>query len=175
MIVSGTNGVIDASAKTLTDSLKNYVQDEHRGFFVGVVHTSGSGMVFDATAGTGTKSGAGWTVDEHEGRQLYHNGYIYTILSNTDEELTISDPDETLLDETTTYSIDSFHKILTNTNARFLLQDDNGFLISGSSYSWYVGFIEVVISKSTFKYIQSRFFYQQETWKTGFQLVFEER
>jgi hypothetical protein len=170
---TGTSGVVSATGKSLTDQTQQWTENKWKGFWVGLEFTSGTDMVMDATAKTGTKDGAGWTTNQWTGYYLPLNGYWYYIKSNTATVLTLSDLEETLEDETVAYSIEKYFRVNSNTSTVLYLDDADGELVAGS-YDYYIDFIECVIQKPEMKYTQTRYYYQQETWKNNFQLMFEE-
>lgn len=174
-LFNGTAAVISATAKTIDDILQEWSPDRFRGFWAAVKFTSGTDLVIDATAKTGTKAGAGWTIDEWAGYFFYHNFYYYRILSNTATVLTLSDPDDTLLDETAaTYAIEKYFLILSNSKNQLLLDDPDDELISGS-FDCYIDFIKVQSTNKQFKPKQDGYFFQKFHQKTGFSVSFEEK
>ena len=172
---TGTSATIDNTEKTLDDNTKTWGRDKFKGYWLGVKFTSGVDLVIDAAAKTGTKAGAGWTVDEWVGYYFYHNFNYYRILSNTATELTFSDADGTLEDETaSTYAIEKYFEILTNSINQILLYYPDDELPDGS-YDYYIDFIKVQSLMNDFRPKQdSGFFYQKYWQKTGFPIVFGE-
>lgn len=173
-MLTGTNGDVNVSEKTLIDTAAAMVENEWKGWHVGIVYTSGTGLVIDATLKTATDSGAAWTVDQWIGYILYHNNNFYYVLSNTATALTLSDPNDTLSNTTINYTLERYFKIESNTATRFCLNNDDGLLVAALSADWYVRFIECIVQKPLIKFIQPRYFWQQETWKNGYQWIIEE-
>jgi len=166
--------VIDASAKTLTDTAITKTEDKYKGYNVGLIFTSGSGMVIDSGAKTGTKTGAGWTVNEHTGRYLKYNGYTYYIKSNTDEVLSLSDPYSTLVSNTIDYSIEKYFEIESHDDSVvFSLLDDDLELIDGT-YDYYIDFAKVRVADSRFEPRQPLFAWSRKEWMTGYKLLLEQ-
>ncbi len=170
---NGTNGVIDASAKTLTDSTKDLNEDKYKGYNLAVIFTSGTGMVIDAGAKTGTKAGAGWTVDQWIGYYLKYDGYTYYIKSNTATVLTLSDPYSTLVSATIAYSIEKYFEIEKHSETVYTLIDDDSELVSGT-YDYYVDFALTRVMDSKFRYTQPKFKFTEEEWKTAYSLLLEQ-
>jgi hypothetical protein len=174
-LFTGTSGMISATAKTIDDAAQEWQRNQFKGYWVGVKFTSGVDLVIDSAAKTATKAGAGWTVNEWTGYYFYHNYYYYRILSNTATVLTLSDPDDTLINETaSTYAIEKYFKILQNSKNQLLLEDKDDELVTGS-YDYYIDFIKVQSINKNFTPIQDGFYYQKEFSKTGFPIAFEEK
>ena len=169
---SGT-GTIDASAKTLTDSTKAWNEDEKKGFWIGVKFATGTDLVIAASAKTAQSGSVVWTVDQWTGYFLPISGLWYRILSNTADTLNLSDPDGNLVDGTISWSIEKYFKILGNSSDELELQDDNEELIDGA-YAYYVDFIECILAQPGIAYTQARYYFQEDGWKNGFQVVFQE-
>jgi len=174
-LITGSTTSVDTTEKTIDNSAADYVENEWKGFFLAVKYEEDTNLVVNATLKTATKAGAGWTVDEWEGYYLPYLGYRYYIKSNTATVLTLSDPDGTLISDTiANYSIEQYFKILSNTSTQFRIDDPNNEMLDNTGDNYYIDFIECIIQKPTFLYKQARYFWQQETWKTGFQLIFAE-
>jgi hypothetical protein len=173
---TGTAGTVDAGGPTILDVSKEWVYNEWKGFHVGVIYDSGVGTgTFAAIAKTLTAApDPVWTNDEWIGYYVYHNGYYYYILDNTNDTLTLSDPLGTLLNEAgENWAIEKYFKIQSNNATTLCLLDPNSELISGS-YDWYIDFIECKIQSVNFSYSQPRFLYTRERSKVGYNIVFEE-
>jgi len=169
---SGTGGIVDTAAKTLTDASKNLIENDLKGFNLGVKFETGSGMVINAVAKTATKVGAGWDVDEKVGYYLKYNGYSYYVKSNTAEVLSLSDPYSTLVSATIDYSIEKYFEIKKNGETVFYLYDDDEELVSGN-YDYYVDFVLSRVMDSAFGYIEPAYSDIPE-WKTAYQLILEQ-
>jgi len=178
---NGTGATIDPTLKSITDSALNLVENEWKGFWAGLIFESDTGNgTIDATAKTLTVSPSpSFIVNEFEPDGLkrfyfHHNGYWYTVLSNTADVLTLSDPEDRLTNQSNIdWNIEKYFKITSCFENEIFLADPNSELISGS-FDYYIGFIEVVMARPGFSFIQTRYFFQQETWKTGYQLIFQE-
>jgi parallel beta-helix repeat protein len=175
-LFSGTSGDVDSNARTLIDTSKSMIENQHKGYHVGIVYESGTNLVIDATAKTATDSSKTLVADQYEGYYIWHNNNFYYILSNTTGGVfTLSDPNNTLSNTTkSTYTIERYFKIESNTATRFCLNDDDNKLESILSTSYYIRFIECISTKPLISYTQPRYFWQEETWKQGFQLGLEE-
>jgi len=115
-----------------------------------------------------------WTVDEHVGRYWHKNNNWYYIKSNTADVLTLSDPEDTLSNESNIdWNIEKYFKVSESYQDVITVEDDDNELISGT-YDYYIGFVEVVIQRPYVKVNQPRYYFQQETWKTGQIISFEE-
>lgn len=129
---SGT-GTIDATAKTLTDSTKSWIDYTRNEWWVAVVYETQSGCTVDASAKTVTKAGAGWTVDEWEDYYVIQNNNYFFVKSNTATVLTLSDTNDYLVNEASfgLYIVKLFHidnnvgNVLTLTDSNCDLQDGN--------------------------------------------------
>ena len=173
-IDSGTGATVSATGKTITDTAKTLIEDELKGYHVGIRFDSDTGNGELNVDKTLTVAGAGWTVDEWIGFTFPHNGQYYFILSNTATVLTLSDPDDTIATEAAiNWSIEKYFKILENTATILTVEDDDGNLTAGT-FDWIVRFIECHILSPNMKYSQPRYFFQKETWKTGHNMYLEE-
>jgi len=134
----------------------------------------GDSMLIDATHKTAMVASVAWTVDEWIGYALPLNGYYYYITDNDANQLTLSDPDGTLVSGTqTTWSIEKYFKITKNTGTVLTVDDDDSELVAGS-YDWVIRFIECHILSPNMKYSQPRYYFQKEEWKTGYNIMLEE-
>jgi hypothetical protein len=169
-LASGSNGIISASGKTMTDSAGTYDEDELKGYWLAIKLDTRVNFVISASGKTATSSGAGWTVNEHEGRFLKYNGLSYYIKSNTSEVLSLSDPYSTLVDASAqTLSIELYFEIKTNTGTVFTLYDEDSELIDGT-YDYYVDF---AITRSVVQdFITAQAAYNPDIpeWNTGYSL-----
>jgi len=173
--LSTGSGVVDSTAKTITSTITlSLIENQFKGFHIGIKWESGTNMVIDDVAKTGTVGGAAWTVDEWIGYYAYINGYYYYIKSNTAASLTFSDPDDTLVSGLVDWNIEKYFKITANTiEGVFTVTDDNDELPDGT-YNYYIDFIEVKIYQPKFDYSQPIFDYTREHSKSGYKIIFEE-
>lgn len=165
---------IDATAKTLTDSDENWVENEKKGWYVTIVFKSETGGYVKSATKAMMKSGAGWNVNQWIGYYLHYNGYYYYIKSNSHNTLILSDPLDTLEDSNNkTYFIVKYFKIETNDETILTLTDNQSELITGE-YGYYINFVKCKIQKPGGKYIQKTYDYGKEYSKTGIAITFEE-
>lgn len=169
-LYSGTGTV---SGKTIIDGSAIWNENEHKGYSIGIKFLSGTNIITTLTGGVATKTGAFTGVD-YTGYYLYINSRFYWIKSNDANNLYLSDPDSTLNDETVAvWSVEKYFKVEKNTSNTLYLGDDNNELIE-DSYDYIIRFIECKILNGNFTYIQPRYYWQKETWKTGYQILLEE-
>lgn len=174
-LYTGTDGVISATAKTLYNSGLSLVPNKYKGWHVGIKFEEGTSLVIDSSLKTATDGTKTWTVDEWEGYYLYRNYNYYLIKSNTATALTLSDVDDTLVNETiATYSLEKYFKILSHNKNTFYLRDDNSELIDGT-YDYYIDFIVCKVDNNNFKPKMEGYYWQRQESKTGFQLLLEEK
>lgn len=174
-LLTGT-GTVDSSGLTLTDTTKSMIENQFKGFYVGIKYASGvaTGTITAATKILQVAPDPTWTNDEWIGYYFYYNGYYYYILDNDSDELTLSDPNDTLANAANIdWSIEKYFKINENSETVLTVSDNDSELPSGS-YDYYIDFIECKINKLEFGYSQPRFFYTREHSKTGFNVSFEE-
>jgi hypothetical protein len=160
----------------LTDTSKAWVenQDGIKGWHVGIKFDSATDAVINATAKTITKSGA-FTGDDWTGYFVYIDGYYYYIASNTNDALTVLDPDSTLVSQTIDITVDKYFKIIENEATYMVLEDpDNELTGLDGTYDYYINFIEVVVKRDNPVYNQNRFSYTQQTTKSNYELMLEE-
>lgn len=181
-LILDSTGDIDAATKTIADDGLALVEDELKGYWAGVKYYSAdSGAEIVSVFGAGScygmieiAPGPGWENDELIGCYFYRNGYYYYIYGNQPNEFYVYDPNCTLVDESdAAWNVEKYFKIVKNESTVLHLQDDSGELPMGE-YDYYVDFIEVMSSNPQFKTNQPRYYWQQETWKTGFSLTLEE-
>jgi len=173
LIISGTAATISAATKTILDTNLDLEEDELKGYWASVKFLSGTGMTIDAALKTGTVAGTPWTVNEHVGRYIHDSGFYYLVKSNTINVVTLSDPNNTLVNGVISWAFEKYFKMIKTENKILHLEDDDGELPTGA-YDYYVDFIEMHVVKPGFKTLQERFYWLQETWKTGFNLFLEE-
>jgi hypothetical protein len=175
-IDSGTSATISATAKTITDSAKSLIEDEYKGYHVGVKFDSDSanGTITAATKKLLVAPSPAWTADEWIGYYFPYGGYYYYISDNDADELTLSDPDSTLANASNIdWTIEKYFKITENTATVLTVEDDDSELVAGT-YDWIIRFIECHILSPNMKYSQPRYYFQKETWKTGYSMYLEE-
>jgi len=170
---TGLSGVIDSVLKTLTDTSKDWVENEHKGYWASLKFYTYSDGVIDATAKTLTKTGAGWTTNQHEGFYIYHNFDYYYIKSNTSDTLLLSDPNGTLVNSIIDFSIEKYFRIEANDEHILHLIDTKNEL-ADMTLSYYIDFIEVRIQKPDFGFDQDPFAFTIEMLKSNYQIAFEE-
>lgn len=174
LIESGTAATV--SALTITDSGKSWVENELKGFHVAQVYDSdtANGTITAATKKLQVAPSPTWTDDEWIGYYFFYNGYFYYITDNDADELTLSDPDDTLSNVSNiNWTIEKYFKITSNTATALTVTDDDSELVAGS-YDYKVRFIECHIINPRMSYKQPRYYWQKETWKTGYTLSLEE-
>jgi len=176
-LLSGLAGVVDATAKTLTEA-QTLIEDQFKGFHIGITYTSGA-ATGTITAGTRTLNVAPspvWTVDEWIGYYFHYNGYYYYILDNDADDLILSDPEGTLSDVANiNWNIEKYFKIEKHTDdGVFTLNDDDAELVAGT-YSWYIDFIECKVKSTQFAYSQQTFNYDNEYSKGNYVIMWEEK
>lgn len=169
---SGT-GVIDSTAKTITDSTKDWVEDDFTGFWIGVKHSSHASISIDSSNAQAEVTGAGWTTNEHQGRFLRINQIPFLILGNTADTLQLSDPYGYLTTETVSGSIETYYKATGNDETEITILDPYSTLPTGS-YAYYLAFVRCYVSSQVYRYTQPNYAINKETWKTGYQITFEE-
>lgn len=177
---SGTSGVISESQKTITDTSKAWIENEFKGFSVNTIFESGDNtMNINKDTKICTVSGKSWTVNAWTGYwlSLYISNYQYYfyILSNTADTLTISDT-YNYISETQTgidWKIVKHFKIESNTEDILYLNDDDAEL-DDTITNYEIDFIICRNATAEIHHKQARFYYQQETWKTGQKLILEE-
>jgi hypothetical protein len=168
------SGTVDATAKTLTDSLATYYPIEKKGWHVSIICESQAAAVVDATAKTITKAGAGWTVNAWTGYYFYQNNMYFYILSNTATVLTVSDGNNYLTTSASfTAQIIRPFKILTNDETILTLRDDDSELVSGT-YSYFIDFVECRVKLDPFQAQQGIFSWTKWKTKSGAKLTLEE-
>jgi hypothetical protein len=175
-IDSGTSATVSATGKTITDSAKSLVENEHSGYHAGIKFTSGSatGGITAATKKLLVTPSPAWTADQWIGYYFPYNGYYYYITDNDADELTLSDPDGTLSNASNIdWTIEKYFKITSNTGTVLTVEDDDSELVAGT-YDWIIRFIECHILSPNMKYSQPRYYWQKETWKTGYKMYLEE-
>jgi hypothetical protein len=175
-IESGTAATVSATGKTITETGTGWVEDEHKGYHVGIKFDSDSanGTITAATKKLLVAPSPAWTNDEWIGYYFPYNGYYYYITDNDADELTLSDPDGTLSNVSNIdWTIEKYFKITENTATVLTVEDDNSELVAGS-YDWIIRFIECHVLSPNMKYKQPRYYWQKETWKTGYSMYLEE-
>jgi hypothetical protein len=175
-IESGTAATVSATGKTITETGTGWVEDEHKGYHVGIKFDSDSanGTITAATKKLLVAPSPAWTNDEWIGYYFPYNGYYYYITDNDADELTLSDPDGTLSNVSNIdWTIEKYFKITENTATVLTVEDDNSELVAGS-YDWIIRFIECHVLSPNMKYKQPRYYWQKETWKTGYGMYLEE-
>ena len=174
-LANGT-GTIDNTAKTITDNSADFVEEEWRGFFIGVKYLSGTATgTISASANTLAVSGSpGWTTNQWAGYYFRYGKYWYYILSNTANTLTLSDPEDTLINASNiSWTIEKYFKC-SDCYQKVITVIDTADELPLGSYAYYIGFIEVRVAKPGMSYTQARYFFQQENWKTGYDIEFQE-
>jgi hypothetical protein len=169
--IKSSSGTI--SGTTLTDSTTTMNEDQFKGFHLGIKFLEVSSAVIDATAKTATKTGA-FTGTDYTGYFIYINTNYYYIASNTDNALTLNDPDSTLQDETIDIDIEKYFKIVSNGTTTYTLKDDDSELVDGV-YSYYIDFAECVVDKPGFQASQRVLNYDKERTKSGYSLSLIEK
>ena len=168
---SGT-GTVAATAKTLTDSNAAWVPFEHELYWVGIHFKAGTSLVIDASGKTATKASE-FTGEDWTGYYLEVNNISFYIKSNTDNALTLSDPDGNLTNQTLSiYAIKKYFKIDSNESQVLNLLDKDAELSDGS-YSYDIFFIECRLQKSDNSFTQNRFHPTREFTKSGGSLILE--
>jgi hypothetical protein len=171
---SGT-GTIDASAKTITDSSAEWVENEKKGFWVSVKFYTGTGATLSASGKTLTDTGA-FTGLDLTGYYLYYDSLYFYILSNTNDVLTLSDPNGDLSDETGySYAITKQFKIISNDETVLTLVDDDGELVDGS-YAYFVDFVLCRVIAKDFNTRQPSYSFDEshQMFKSGIRLTLQE-
>jgi len=175
-IDSGSSSTIDATEKTFTNSGDPWYRNALKGYHIAQIFESGSesGTVTASTKKIAVSPSPTWTDDEWIGYYCYFQNNFWYITANDADELTLSDPDGLLSNESDIdWSIEKYFKIEKNDSTSLTVTDDDSELISGS-YDYIIRFIECFISKFDFNYSQKRYYWEQETWKNGFRLEIEE-
>lgn len=175
LLENGT-AVISSTAKTLTVSGQTWIENQFKGFHVGIKYTSGilTGTIVAAARTMQVVPDPSWTNDQWIGYYFYYNGYYYYILDNDHDTLTLSDPQATLANAAViSWSIEKYFKILSNSATVLAVRDDDSELVAGTYY-YYIDFIVCKLTDVAFGYSQPRFLYTREYSKTGFQIQFEE-
>jgi hypothetical protein len=169
-IQTGTSATL--SGTTLTDTAKTLVEDEVKGYYVGLKFATRTNFSINVSAKTATSTGAGWTVNQWVGYFFKYNGYTYYIKSNTATILTLSDPYNTLVTASgETLSIEKYFEIKTNnTDTDFTLLDPNSELIDGT-YDYYIDFAMTRAKVQDFNSTQP--LYNPNGVKTGYSLTLE--
>jgi parallel beta-helix repeat protein len=158
----------------ITDTSKTWVENQFRGFHLSVEFDSATSAVISASAKTITKSGA-FTGDDWTGYFVYINGYYYYIASNTNDALTVLDPDSTLVDSTKDIKVEKYFKILENdVSTMYIYDPDNELSGLDGSYDYVIDFIEVVVETDDQKHSQPRYSETEERTKYQYQLYVEE-
>lgn len=174
-LLTGSAGTVNAVNKSLSDGSLNLTPNKFKGFHIGIKFFTSTALVIDAALKTATKAGAGWDADQFKGFFVYHNFYYYFILSNTSEVLTLSDPFDTLTDETIAdFSIEKYFKILAHSKNQFILEDGDGELID-DSFGYYIDFIICRVLNENYQPLQEGFFYQRQQSKTAYEMIFGEK
>jgi hypothetical protein len=106
---------------------------------------------------------------------------FYYIKSNTASVLTLSDPLGNLSDRSNIdWTIEKYFTIekhaYNGTNTVFTLKDDDTELPSNEAKSYTANIRRIVckVINRNFKYRQPRYYYEKETWKTGYNLELEQ-
>jgi hypothetical protein len=158
----------------ITDSNKSWVENQFRGYHLSIEFDSATDAVIDATAKTITKSGA-FTGSDWTGYFIKHNDYFYYITSNTDDVLTVLDPDSTLINETKSIKVEKYFKIVSNDTQDLYIYDEDSEL-SGldGAYDYVIDFIEVVVQNDDQKFMQNLYSETAENTKSQSSLFLEE-
>jgi hypothetical protein len=175
LIDTGTSATVSPTAKTITDTAKAWIINEHKGFWAGVKYDSdiGTGTIAISSGGvrTLTVTGRNWSADEYNGYYFYYGYNYYYIQGNTSDTLTLADVDSTLSAATSIdWAIEKYFRIASNTATVLALQDDDAELIAGA-YSYYIDFLECRVNSSSFAPMQDHFAMTKEFDQTGYSLT----
>lgn len=153
----------------ITDNTKDWVFNEFKGFYTSFELESLSGNI---SSNTITDSSKSWTTNEWIGYYVRYNNTYYTIISNTATVLTISDPNSSIPAVTgITLSIFDYAKITSNDKTNLYFENNINIKANGN---YKIDFFEGIITNNDIKYSQARYYYQKETWKTGYKITIEE-
>jgi hypothetical protein len=158
----------------ITDASETWIEDQWRGWSVGIKFETATNAVIDATAKTITKTGA-FTGDDYTDYFVYIDNDYYVITSNTNDALTVSDAKGTLTSQTVDVSLEKYFKIVSNDTTYMTIYDPENEL-SGldGSYDYYIDFIEIVTQKDNQQYSQARFSWTEERTKSNYVWTVEE-
>lgn len=173
---SGTGATVTSTTHNIADSTKDWIENQWKGYHVGIKFTYGTatGSISAITKKVAVSPSPTWTNDEWIGYYMYYNGYYYYILDNDADELTLSDPDDTIVSASNiNWNIEKYFKIRSNTKNVLCVTDSDSELVTGT-YDYYINFIECKIYNDKFNYSQPMFLYTREHSKTGYSITFEE-
>jgi hypothetical protein len=175
---TGTSATISSTAKTITDTVADLVENEKKGWHVSIKFDSGSGTggVTASTKKIQVSPSPTWTIDGWIGYYCYYNGYYYYITDNDADELTLSDPNETLSDASNvTWARTKSFKIASNTNTVLTLIDDDSELVSGT-YDYFIDYVLCKLMSAGHSYTQKVYSYDEASnnKKSGYSMVWQE-
>ena len=158
----------------ITDTTQSFVENQHKGYHVGVKFKEVSSAVVSASGKTITKSSA-FVSEDWTGYYIYLDGYYYVITSNTDDALTVADTDGTLTDQTVDIDIEKYFKIQSNDTTYLVIEDTDHELDGlGATYGYYIDFIECVVSRDDGGSSQRIYAESVEMTKSNYQYTLEE-
>jgi hypothetical protein len=70
-------------------------------------------------------------------------------------------------------SIETYYKATGNDETEITILDPYSTLPTGS-YAYYLAFVRCYVSSQVYRYTQPNYAINKETWKTGYQITFEE-
>lgn len=175
LILTGTDGIIDINNNTLSDSNLNMNVNKYKGFHIGVKFFSGSTLIIDSMAKTMEATGESFDTDEWKGFFIYNRKNYYLVLSNDADTFVVSDPFDTLIDETlASFSVEKYFKIFSNSKNQFKVIDEDGELLTGT-FPYYIDFIICQSESENFQTIQEGYFFKRKQSQTGMSLPLGEK
>ena len=166
-------GTIDTSLKTLTNTGAGWVEQEKKGWHVSIKFKTGTGATVSASGKTLTKVGD-FASENWTGFYLFISGHYFYIKSNTDDVLTLSDPNGYLTDKTAyAYTLVKYFKVDSNTETVLTLIDDDSELITGSK-DYFFDFILSKVIPANFQPKQSYFDFLNDNNKNDYGITFQE-
>lgn len=175
---TGTTGVVDASELTLTDSSKEWVENEKKGWHVTIKFDEGTetGTITASTKKIQVSPSPSWTDDEWIGYYFHYNGYYYYIIDNDADELTLSDTNSTLSDASNvSWEITKQFRVESNTETELTLIDDGGELVDGT-YGYMFDYVLCNVMPNDFEPSQEVYSYDEahNNFLSGYSITFRE-
>jgi hypothetical protein len=171
---SGVSVTVDTvtDIATIADSGKSYVENEFRGFYLGLIFASFSSSVDKASAIV-TASGVTWTTNQWAGYYYKHEQMTFLILGNNADQLQLSDPLGQLTSQSETGTVEGYFRIKNSDGKTFTLDDKQDYLLS-NPVGWYIAFVRCVVQSDSFTYSQPNFVIDNYTAMSGYSILFQE-